>query len=383
MRLFRSARWLVLALFFALVPASSFAGVFVSVNVAPPPLPVYVQPPCPEPGYMWTPGYWAYGDEGYYWVPGTWVPAPAPGLLWTPQYWGWENGAYIFHHGYWGPHVGFYGGVNYGFGYGGIGFAGGMWRGGLFSYNTAVVHVGFGGGHVYEDRGAVERGFVARDSHVAFSGGPGGIHHEAGREERMAERDHHIEHTSFQQQHEFAAHADRNSFARNNGGRPSNMAVSRPMGFNGGHSAPMEHQGQQPMMHQGQQPMEHQGQQQMMHQGQQPMNHQGQQPMEHQGQQQMMHQGQQPMGHQGQQPEMRMDQRNGGNAPMRGSSPNYAPHNSPESHAQPQQRPAQQQPQQQQHPAPQQHPAQQPQQHPAPQQQPQQHGGHEGGEHHR
>src|ERR1700727_2487320 len=27
---------------------------------APPPLPDYEQPPCPEDGYLWTAGYWAY-----------------------------------------------------------------------------------------------------------------------------------------------------------------------------------------------------------------------------------------------------------------------------------------------------------------------------------
>ena len=27
----------------------------------PPPLPVYEQPPCPVEGYIWTPGYWAWG----------------------------------------------------------------------------------------------------------------------------------------------------------------------------------------------------------------------------------------------------------------------------------------------------------------------------------
>jgi hypothetical protein len=43
--------------------------------------------------------------------------------------------------GYWGPHVGFYGGINYGFGYGGVGFFGGEWRGGAFAYNTAVMNV--------------------------------------------------------------------------------------------------------------------------------------------------------------------------------------------------------------------------------------------------
>ena len=81
---------------------------------------------------MWTPGYWAYGDDGYYWVPGTWVPAPYVGALWTPGYWGWGGGLYVWHPGYWGPHVGYYGGVNYGFGYMGIGFVGGMWAGSAF-----------------------------------------------------------------------------------------------------------------------------------------------------------------------------------------------------------------------------------------------------------
>ena len=29
--------------------------------MAPPELPVYEQPLCPQPNYMWTPGYWAWG----------------------------------------------------------------------------------------------------------------------------------------------------------------------------------------------------------------------------------------------------------------------------------------------------------------------------------
>src|SRR6516225_11365812 len=49
----------------------------IAVDVAPPPLPVYDQPPIPAPGYIWTPGYWAWDDAtGYYWVPGTWVLPP-------------------------------------------------------------------------------------------------------------------------------------------------------------------------------------------------------------------------------------------------------------------------------------------------------------------
>jgi WXXGXW repeat (2 copies) len=78
-------------------PALSSAGVFVSITVAPPALPVYVQPPCPVDGYLWTPGYWAYGDPGYNWVPGVWVATPRVGLLWTPAWWGFEGGFYGFH----------------------------------------------------------------------------------------------------------------------------------------------------------------------------------------------------------------------------------------------------------------------------------------------
>ena len=117
MQITRIVRCLLFALVVLAISGSSFAGVFVSVNIAPPVLPVYAQPPCPGDGYIWTPGYWAYSSDGYYWVPGTWVVAPEPGLLWTPGYWGWNGGAYIWHIGYWGPHIGFYGGVNYGFGY--------------------------------------------------------------------------------------------------------------------------------------------------------------------------------------------------------------------------------------------------------------------------
>src|SRR5262249_25524550 len=103
------------------------AAVVVSVAIAPPATPVYVQPPIPGPGFVWTPGYWAYGPYGYYWVPGVWLLPPAIGLLWTPGYWDWGGSAYAWHAGYWGPTVGFYGGINYGLGYFGVGYAGGYW----------------------------------------------------------------------------------------------------------------------------------------------------------------------------------------------------------------------------------------------------------------
>jgi hypothetical protein len=128
-------------LFVSLPLASSFAQVGISVNIAPPVLPVYEQPLCPVEGYIWTPGYWGWGDGDYYWVPGVWVPPPRVGLLWTPAWWGWNNGAYAFNQGYWGPTVGFYGGINYGYGYTGNGYWGGRWEGNAFRYNTAVTRV--------------------------------------------------------------------------------------------------------------------------------------------------------------------------------------------------------------------------------------------------
>ena len=135
-------RSLVFAAFLAL-PLTSFAQVEFSVGWAPPPLPVVCNRPVRSQDYIWTPGYWGWDDYyyDYYWVPGVWVPPPRVGLLWTPGWWGWRNGAYAFNQGYWGPTVGFYGGINYGYGYTGNGYWGGRWSGNTFQYNTAVTHV--------------------------------------------------------------------------------------------------------------------------------------------------------------------------------------------------------------------------------------------------
>jgi hypothetical protein len=116
---------------------------------APPPLPQYDQPPAPGDGYIWTPGYWAFGPSGYYWVPGTWVLPPYDGALWTPGYWDDGAAGYDWNPGYWGPVVGFYGGINYGFGYFGVGFYGGCWRDHRFWYNREYSHVGGYSHNVY------------------------------------------------------------------------------------------------------------------------------------------------------------------------------------------------------------------------------------------
>src|ERR1700683_1890708 len=137
----------------ALFGSTAFAGVVFSVNIAPPPIAVFDQPPCPGDGYIWTPGYYQYGDYGYYWVSGHWVLPPGPGMLWTPGYWGFSGGNYLWHAGYWGATVGFYGGINYGNGYFGSGFSGGRWEGNVFRHNTVVSNVDVHNVHnVYQDK---------------------------------------------------------------------------------------------------------------------------------------------------------------------------------------------------------------------------------------
>ena len=183
-----AVRRLLLAIIILAFSAASFSqiGIGISVRVGPPALPVYAQPICPGPGYLWTPGYWGWNDDGgYYWVPGTWVVAPV-GMLWTPGYWGWGGGFYAWHAGYWGPHVGFYGGINYGFGYGGVGFVGGEWRGGGFYYNRYVTNVS-----ATTVTNVYNRSVVMNENHVAFNGGEGGIAARPTAQEEAAEHEQH------------------------------------------------------------------------------------------------------------------------------------------------------------------------------------------------
>jgi len=221
---FKLAAFLGIASLLAL-PGTSFGAVFISVAIAPPVLPIYAQPLCPGPDYIWTPGYWAYGPAGYFWVPGTWILAPEPGLLWTPGYWGFASGLYVWHAGYWGPHVGFYGGVNYGFGYFGVGFVGGMWAGGHFRYNTAVMHVD----PAVEHYTYVNRAVIRTTANHASFNGPGGITARPTAPQVAAEHERHIAPTAAQTNHERNAGANRNNLLSVNHGRPTTMATSRPV----------------------------------------------------------------------------------------------------------------------------------------------------------
>jgi hypothetical protein len=232
-----------LILLFALVagilamaaPSQAQIAVGLSIHIGPPALPVYAQPICPGAGYIWAPGYWAYGPDGYFWVPGTWVLAPEPGLLWTPGYWGFAGGVYVWHAGYWGPHVGFYGGINYGFGYTGVGFVGGYWRGGNYFYNRSVTNVNVTVIHNTYNTTVVNNTTINR---VSFNGGEGGIHARPTREELAFEHEHHVSMTAEQNHHFEAARGDRRFLASENHGRPEVAASARSGEFRG---ASVEH----------------------------------------------------------------------------------------------------------------------------------------------
>lgn len=212
-------------------PSLAQVAVGVSIHIGPPVLPVYPQPVCPAPGYLWAPGYWAYGPYGYFWVPGTWVVAPAPGLLWTPGYWGFVGGGYVWHAGYWGPHVGFYGGINYGFGYTGVGFVGGTWIGGAFHYNTAVTNVNTTIIHnTYVNNTVVNKTVI---NNVSYNGGTGGTIAQPTAAERTAMNEHHIQATSLQTQHEQMARNDHSMLASVNHGQPAVAATPKPGVFKG------------------------------------------------------------------------------------------------------------------------------------------------------
>jgi hypothetical protein len=227
-------RLLLFALLLLAASATSFAQVSIGISVgfAPPPLPVYEQPLCPAEGYLWTPGYWAWDDEDgdYYWVPGTWVRAPEVGYLWTPSYWGWGGNAFIFHEGYWGPQIGFYGGINYGYGYFGHGYEGGRWDRDRFYYNRTVNNI-----NVTEIHNTYNTTIVNNNTtinRVSYNGGNGGINARPTNQEEVATRERHLPPVAPQVQHVQAARSNRDLRASVNQGKPPIAATPKPGAFN-------------------------------------------------------------------------------------------------------------------------------------------------------
>ena len=247
-------RHLTAALLSLLWPLLSLAQMTadLSVDSAPPDLPVYEQPPLPQDGDVWTPGYWAWSDDDqdYFWVPGTWVPAPEPGYLWTPGFWGAQDAVFFWHPGYWGPHVGFYGGINYGYGYNGTGFAGCFWRGNQLFYNSAVNNIGRRNiAHVYN--APVANSIDVNNFNVrrASYHGAGGARAAPTAAQRAAAQERHLALTPLQQAHEQTARTYSTLRVGANHGVPPIAATARPSAFSGSDVVSARHGGTFSVVH--------------------------------------------------------------------------------------------------------------------------------------
>jgi len=193
----------------------------------PPALPDYQQPPPPGDDYIWTPGYWAWGPRGYYWVPGAWVEPPYMGALWTPGYWGFYGGRYLFYPGHWGLHIGFYGGINYGFGYIGLGYEGGYWHANHFFYNRVYNNINVRVVHnVYSYHANMHADRVPRQS---YRGGPGGVEARPRQSDAAAWHEPTAPRMRSQTQHAQNYGAVRGQYASQNHGKPPSPAIKHPL----------------------------------------------------------------------------------------------------------------------------------------------------------
>src|SRR5215472_5037677 len=214
----------------AIAPAQVAVGVVVSFG--PPALPVYVQPPCPAEGYLWVPGYWAWDPDfdDYFWVPGTWVLPPTVGFLWTPGYWAWNSRGFVFTDGYWGPVVGFYGGINYGFGYFGEGYVGGRWDHDRFYYNQTVNNVNVTTVHNVYNHTVVNN--YTTVNRVSYNGGQGGTTARPTAQQESAARERR-DPVAAQVQQVQAARGNQQLRASVNQGKPPIAATDKPGSFRG------------------------------------------------------------------------------------------------------------------------------------------------------
>ena len=219
------------------------SGATILSDEAPPPLPEYDQPPIPSAGYLWAPGYWSWNNYEYYWVPGTWVEPPQPGLLWTPGYWSFVDGVYGFHRGYWGPHVGYYGGVSYGFGYTGDGYAGGYWNGDRLYYNRTVNNFGSVRiENVYEKPEPRN----PNNDRLSFNG-PGGVTAKPTTQDEEYAKEKHLPATKGQIDHARTASTTTSLFVSANHGKPTIAATAKPAAFTGPGVVPAREGGVAPL----------------------------------------------------------------------------------------------------------------------------------------
>lgn len=80
-------------------PAEARPAVTIYATTAPPPLRVERMPPARR-GYVWAPGYWAWGHHRYAWQPGHWVRA-RHGYHYRPARWERYNNRWRYYGGNW------------------------------------------------------------------------------------------------------------------------------------------------------------------------------------------------------------------------------------------------------------------------------------------
>ncbi len=126
--------------------------------------------------------------------------------------------------------MGFYGGVNYGYGYNGLGYEGGRWDNGRFFYNSAVNNFGaVRVANVYSQPVTVPPG-VGRKS---FNGGPGGILLKPTPEQERLATEEHVRATPLQVTQARTASMNPEQFQSTNKGKPPIAATPRPGDFKG------------------------------------------------------------------------------------------------------------------------------------------------------
>jgi hypothetical protein len=146
-------------------------------------------------------------------VPGTWVLPPNTGDLWTPGYWAFENTGFRWHIGYWGRTVGYYGGLNYGYGYSGRGYQGGRWNQGHYrrDFHESARRPG--------------------NSQVSFIGGQGGWPSRPPNPDLHPRPNEHSAPSDAQMMHEYAAVTRPTQRATGSRERPLVAATPRPSAF--------------------------------------------------------------------------------------------------------------------------------------------------------
>lgn len=84
---------------FTLLPAASYAQVYVRVG---PPAPIVEhRPVAPGRGYVWVGGYHRWDGGRYVWVPGRWDRPPHPHQVWVAHHWVHRHGGWVLVEGHW------------------------------------------------------------------------------------------------------------------------------------------------------------------------------------------------------------------------------------------------------------------------------------------